>query len=542
MLTRDSSVKKPAVWIVLFFVLLAGIGIFTIRDYGAPYDEIAEMCILKFNIKEYALQLEPENSRSYAYTFNEIRISESVERDHGICGYYLLAPWIKTLNQDMRLFSYVWSLVTWGWFMVGCIAVYGILHSLGVSRPAACAGVLLLYLMPRFFAEGHYNNKDVVVLCMILATLWLGARLLQKPGFARGILFSLLGAMATNTRIVGFFAWGLIGAALLVWVSVSRKWNRKMLLVALVTIISFVLFYLLITPASWNHPPEFFQYLITNARHFSRTGGPILFRGATFPDILHTTPLPWYYLPYWMLVTIPLYTLILAGFAQIRLVWQCITGGLSICKQKRTLLLLVASVIVIVPVGYAVFAGTILYNGWRHFYFVYAGLVILAGYGIHALFTLLQHKRLLRRLLILLLAACFACTSAGIVRNHPYQHVYFNALVPRDAKHYLALDYWNVGFAGAFRTLYEIKKDTEEELRIGCYFNDISIGAFKLPDAINARLTITAQTDAPFLCYNSTYAYLYSVTEPPEGYHVLFSVKSYQNTILVMYEKDKPAR
>ena len=58
--------------------------------------------------------------------------------------------------------------------MLGVAAVYGFCREAKLSRPVSCGGMLLLYLCPRFFAEGHYNSKDMVLLTLFLCTLWLG--------------------------------------------------------------------------------------------------------------------------------------------------------------------------------------------------------------------------------------------------------------------------------------------------------------------------------------------------------------------------------
>lgn len=120
----------------------------------------------------------------------------------------------------------LWHAYTWLWFMLGVAAVYGFCREAKLSRPVSCGGMLLLYLCPRFFAEGHYNSKDMVLLTLFLCTLWLGLRFLKQPGFLRGALFSLAGAMAANTKVVGFFVWGLMGLCAVVLVTAQRRWDR----------------------------------------------------------------------------------------------------------------------------------------------------------------------------------------------------------------------------------------------------------------------------------------------------------------------------
>ncbi len=532
---------KPIVLIFLFFIILSVVGFATIRDYGAPFDEYVEISILKSNIKEYALRISNDAVNGFT-TLGATRISNSIEKDHGIAAYYPLAVVLPALEDNPRQLSYVWSVLTWAWFMVGCISIYAILRAMRSTRIMAALGTLLLYLAPRFFAEGHYNNKDVILLCLVLLTVWLGIRLFQSPGFLKGLLFSFFGAMATNMKIAGVLPWGLIGLALVLAITLRRQWNLKMAGIALITVCSFICFYFLLTPAAWDDPVGFIQYLMTNASHFSRYYGIVIFRGATFWDIGGETPLPWYYIPYYVLVTVPLYTLALTFYGQVKVIRSLFTERLLFFKENRNVFLLVFSLLWIIPMAIAVFLHPLVYNGWRHFYFMYAGIVILAGYGLQSVWDAVRKARMSRVLTPVLIAAlcvCFGGTAIGVAENHPFQYAYLNALQQRDAQYTMELDYWNESDSGAFIRLYNLRKEQPGKLTVGCYFNDITIGAMKLPDKIYHKLEITTNTDDEYLYYNSTYVNVFGVKAPPVGYHVLSKITSYGNTVGVLYEKDQ---
>ena len=530
---HSTLIKKSL--IPLLFILLTLIGVFTIRDYGAPYDEITEMIILGSAVKEYALTLDGEDSTNYYSNMNVQRMRDNIEKDHGICAYYPLVPFFKQMEGNSRFASGIWSLLTWLWFMVGCLSLYGFLREIGLKKWVALSGMLMLYLHPRFFAEGHYNNKDVVLLCLFLLTLFLGARLFSKVTFPRGILFAFAGAMATNTKIVGALPFGLIGIALVVYLFVTKKWEKKIIWVAIITALSYFTFYFFLTPGFWSDPLGFITYLIDNATGFTRFGGTVIFRGAEFYDVAQTTPLPWYYIPFNILVTTPLYTLLLAIIGQLLVIWKAIR---SKWKTSTPYLWMVASITYLLPITFSLIDTPLLYNGWRHFYFVYAGIVIIASIGLDFLVEFAQAKRNLRWLPAVAIVACFTFTSVGLIQNRYYQFAYFNPLIPRDAKHYMDMDYWNVGASGAYQELYALNSD-EEELRVGCYFNDIKIGAFKIPQPVYEKIVPTVNRDEDYLYYGSTYAYIYKAKEPPEGYSVLFPIKSYGNTIGTVYKKNK---
>ena len=198
------------------------------------------------------------------------RISQSIERDHGISAYYAFLPAIAGLSQISNYAVHVgWQCYTFALFMLGVIALYGIARELfHGSRWFGCAAVLLLYLTPRMFAEGHYNNKDVVLLSLVLLTIWLGVRFIQRDRLWDALLFSLAGAFAMNTKIIGGWFWGVFG--ILYIVMYLRRWSvsRQMWRNGLVAIGAFLLFYVLLTPAMWNHPLGFLKYLAGQCRKF----------------------------------------------------------------------------------------------------------------------------------------------------------------------------------------------------------------------------------------------------------------------------------
>ena len=124
-MTAANSGAKTAV--ALFFVLLTMIGLFTVGDYNGSYDELAEMGILASNLKEYALRLQDIGIEwPYWLQSGAEPISKSVERDHGICGYYLYGILLPLFEDNEGLRFTLWSALTWLWFMMGCWSLYAI--------------------------------------------------------------------------------------------------------------------------------------------------------------------------------------------------------------------------------------------------------------------------------------------------------------------------------------------------------------------------------------------------------------------------------
>lgn len=536
---RRSFLRRPKALTALFFGLLTVLGLLVGGGYGLACDEDWEQDILRENMKEYALWLGDDEAVAYYDGLGIRPISQSTEGDHGQSAYYLAALLLPLKASAPHVLLVLWHAYTWLWFMAGCWAVYGFCREMGLGRGVACFCTLLLYLSPRFFAEGHYNNKDMVLLSLFLLTLWLGLRLLKQPTFLRGLLFSLAGAMAANTKIVGLVPWGLVGLAVAVSLTAKRAWSLSKAGVALGTFLSFAAIYAFLTPALWQNPGDYLAYVLGNAAGFSRWPGVVLFQGVVHDHAVN--PLPRRYLPYMMLVTLPLYTLPLAAAGQLKALASCWKARAGALKEGPLLMLPVLTLLWLLPLGYAMAAKPLVYNGWRHFYFVYAPVVLLGGLGLEALRGIVPRKAWLRRGACALLCLCFALTAVGMVQNHPYQYGYYNLLARHTAATRMELDYWVVSAVNAMKLLAASPRNTRLPLVLGALepmsLFGIVHGQKALSPDLQSSLTVTQEEDAPYLFSNATYARIYG-TPPPQGYHVLLTLRSYGNVLSTLYEKD----
>lgn len=447
--------------VCLFMACLLLVGLLTGADYGQPWDEPDEMNILRMNLWEYANALGLDDT---AFTqmatskdaatppslLEELSpISQSIERDHGESAYYPLAGVVMSELSPAEQ-SAIWHAYTWFLFWLGAVALYFVCRHLKLSRGLSCAAVLMLMLSPRFFAEGHYNNKDIVLMAFVLLTLWQSLRLGEKPSVCAGLSFALVGAVAANTKIIGLFVFGLCGIFVLCRLLAAKRLDKKAGWVGVCTLLSFSAFYALLTPALWKAPLDFLRYVLQNAAGFTRWEGYVLFRGMVF-DTAHQ-PLPWYYLPYMMLVTTPLWIWLLFGAGQTMAFAHLLRRGEQIRALRFPLLL--CTLLWLVPLGFALLSHTAVYNGWRHFYFLYGPMLALAAYGLAWVWEHVKTVRWKRYLAVVLLALSMTLSGVNMAMNHPYQYVYYNALAPNvQINPYLERDYWNVSVAGALTEL-----------------------------------------------------------------------------------------
>ena len=100
--------------LIAFIILLLG-GLIVTKDYGLPTDERTEITILGSNLLEYTKRIVGQDNQTYRWikAFYKTHfscdlnpITDSVEKDHGVCAYYLLIPFLSIIaNHSYGAFS-----------------------------------------------------------------------------------------------------------------------------------------------------------------------------------------------------------------------------------------------------------------------------------------------------------------------------------------------------------------------------------------------------------------------------------------------------
>jgi hypothetical protein len=200
-----------------------------------------------------------------------------------------------------------------------------------------------------------------------------------------------------------------------------------------------VLFIHLIWPNMWEDPINNLYYGLRRVSKYHWIGD-ILFRGQWVP----AQSIPFYYLPYWIGITVPILTWV---FAVMGLVILGIKSVFALRKSfhKAYFSDVVVLVLTIGPIMAVIIKESVMYDGWRHMYFVYGGLVYFAVYLSHIAFNSSRKKSLKYSFVLLLSIQSFAMLVV-MIRTHPHQNVHFNRLVKQPSIDRYAADYWGTSF------------------------------------------------------------------------------------------------
>jgi hypothetical protein len=171
-------------------------------------------------------------------------------------------------------------------------------------------------------------------------------------------------------------------------------------------------------------------------------------------EIYEMADVPWWYVPAYLAIKVPLVVLLgaAAGAAwAVRRVWSARSGS---TRQERETLYLVF--FALFPLVCEALAEGPAFTGMRHFLFVLPAFAVLAAVGAEAALAWLGARdRFVSAAATATLAAVLAWPAVTLARLHPYEHLDYNAFVGgiAGAERRYVMDYWANVMPEAVRVL-----------------------------------------------------------------------------------------
>lgn len=498
--------KNSRIITIALFVLMTLIGLIATPDYGMPWDEELEIRTLGSNVREYVSLFKGKDSEPYQSStgipFPDYLLNPDM--DHGQSAYYPLTP---ALFADYgpngpRTLMLIWHGYTFLIFMAAVLGLYFVCKFLMGDWKYGLLGSLFLFLSPRFFAEGHYNSKDMVVMSFVILLIAAGIKLIESRRFSSALIFAFVAAIATNMRVTALFMFGLLGLLYLVDLTVKREWNARNLQVGLTAVFSFLLISYLITPAAWRTPLDYIAYVIRRSSNFADWPGVVYFQG-----YVHR-PVPSSYIPTMIALTTPNLILVLTLLGHISAIADFFRGLIRKTLTRETHYLIICIIFIWTFLLFAIIRQPILYNSWRHLYFLYGPMLILAVAAVR--FLVRRAKGKLKLLVVAAVALQLLVCAILIGISHPFQYVYYNPLAGKDPAQKYEFDYWNVSQTQMLIKLADQVEGDQIYICATDWYSGDGLGkAIKvLPEAYKQRIhlcsctVIGMKTDADYLLVN----------------------------------------
>lgn len=439
---------------IVFFLVVLSVGLSVHGDYGVSFDEPQQRLIGLVNLKYVLERCAP------AWLTDALRPVPSLEgfsdRDYGALFELVSAVVEALLTLDEPSIFRVRHLLTFLVFFVGVIAVHALARRRFADWRLALLPCLFLVLTPRFFAEGFYNSKDIVFMALFAVALNSLIGFVLRPSPRMALVHALASSIAIDVRIVAII---LPGATAVI--SLARAFRREtgwritflslaMYLVATCALVP------LMWPSLWSDPIAEFGSALQSAAHF-RWDFQTLYRGA----FVRADQLPWHYIPLWITITTPVLYLGLFLVGALAILWRSARLGVRAWSNEHELQDLILLIMFVASVAMVIALGSVVYDGWRHLYFIYPSFLLVAVRGFSVFLKTGPWQRARQSVLVAASVATLMATMVWMWRVHPFQNVYFNLLAGDDLRSNFELDYWGLANKTALeRILEEDRRET----------------------------------------------------------------------------------
>ena len=434
--------------------LLAGLGL--AGDYGLGVNELYQRDTVRATL-DYILGqaevVEPivSNDRFYGVSF-ELPLLLA-ERALGLDGYYY-AHWFRLT-------------VTHLFFLAGGFFCYLLAWRLFNNRLIALFALLLFLLHPRIYAHSFINSKDLPFLSMFVIALYLLERAFRKDTLGAFLLLGMAVGIATNLRIMGLMLLLAVIGMRALDVVLTEGWRerQRILVTGGLFAVAAGLTWYGIAPNAWSDPlGQLAGGLDLTTNHPAIKA--VLFQG----EVFRSDELPARYGLTWFVITTPAAVLLLGvvGMAA-ALAKGLVRRGAALVNGRLRFWLLLTGCFGL-PLLAVALAGSNIFSGWRHLYFIYAPFVLLAAGGLGWLVRScpLQAGRW-RAGVYGFLGLGMGLTLLQMAQLHPLQHIYFNFLVDRTTPNQLRgryeMDYRRL--APEAGLAYLLERHPEETLAAG---------------------------------------------------------------------------
>ena len=488
----------------VFFLLFFIVGFNVYKDYGISIDE-DNTRINGFVGLKYLFEIFNYDYKSSLNLFPDI--NEFPEKGIGYV-FDVPAALLEYIlgTSDPRSFFLLRHLLNFTYFFIGVIFFFLLLKNRFKSTNLALLGTLFLIISPRIFANAFYNNKDIIFLSLFIIASYYSVKTLQNLTYVDSILASIFIGLATGMRILGVFLALLLLFFLIIKYLRNEKRKKIILKIFLSLLIlipgSIILFY----PFLWSNPLSNFLFIFERLSNFE-WGGYNFYLG----NYIKAQNVPWHYSIVWIYATTPLLYLIFFTFGFVLIIKRIFFRLINIEEQKKyndlwrgdkEMCDLFFFSIVFFPILLIILINSTLYSGWRHLYFVYPYIIIIAIYGLNY-FNNKFFKKIYSKLYILILVS-FIINISWMYKNHPNQNLYFNYFFKNSFDNLFDLDYWGLSIN---QNLNFINKNYDGKYKISSIGNmDLELNKKFLEKKDRNRVTIVDKIeDANFIIVNKYY-------------------------------------
>jgi hypothetical protein len=429
----------------LFFIAYLFLGLAVFRDYGFSCDEAIERELgwrTYLYLSEGNFSLFSAQNVYYGPLFQTALYG--LERLIGL--------------HDTRDIYFMRHLATFLLFYAAVFTFYRLCARHFGSWKIGLLGAFFLVLSPRIFAHSFYNPKDLPFLSLFIIAVYTMLVALERRSLSRMIVAGVVSAALISVRVGGI----LVPVIMLLFLAGGpmrmKEGVRPVAPALLVYTVSVVFFTWIFWPALREDPLTRFMEALKFFSDYPLHPYRSLFQGE------FTKPLspPSHYLPLWIAITIPLSYLALFIVGVMRVFWQAWREKRQDVRRDHCAFL----IWFFAPLLTVIVLGSNVYDDWRQLYFIYPALLFFSLNGLLFLMDGVSRfpavgQRTAQAAIIVALLWDMVSVVQFMVKNHPFQNVYFNNLIGgiQGARYKFELDYYGLSHRKALEMILASDRD-----------------------------------------------------------------------------------
>lgn len=413
--------KRIAPHLVIFTLALFYLAfcLFTYKDYGITADEELNYANGR-KILEYFKT--PTTIKSVSSTINNPKNTPLLDTHNRLYPAFTSIFNSKGYYEWYHLINLVFAL------SIFCALYYLIYFKYKKVSYAVCS-VLALFLLPRFMGHIPANPKDVPFAIFYFLSI---IAIYKFPGNKTAFMLLILGILfgiTQSMRTVGFTLYPIY--------ILYTLYNKKPLKDTFLDLLLVFLVAGFINASTWAFVgANYFRNtieLFRNASDFAPWTNTMLFQG----EFLSKYERPQSYLLIWFLFTTPIYVLI--------------SSLLSFVYLKKSKLLFLTWVTILINIFLYFAVKPVIYNGLRHFLYLLP-LILLTS--LISVFETLNNKvvgKHLKAMIVMFVLVNLSAVAYSMIRLHPYEYIYFNEIAGglNGAAGKYEMDYWGASYKEA---------------------------------------------------------------------------------------------
>ena len=420
---------KIDIKILILAAIIIIIGIVITPDYGISWDEPDNATYGQQALHTYLTFDPPEEWHSNLESKGPFYMAFSV----GFSS--VLSRVIPNWSEIEGLhFSYYVS------FPLAVIAFYTLAKKIG-GQSGALAASFLFATQPLLFGHAFINPKDIPFMSFFLITMSFGTTSIEhiqsEQSFSKSrwlivIATGITLGLTTSLRVIGAFAF------LLLFMWGFYRCGRKFLLPSITIMGVASLTVYASWPYLWAHPIRNLIESLIITLNFP-WDNLVLYRGLVYP----VDELPWHFLPFITLIQLTEPLLLLGTIGGLLM----ITSLLKKRVAGASAIFIIYFLWIAIPYGFALTTGSRVYDNSRQFLFALPPIALFTAPAFRKFFDLVKKQWLQAAFVVLMIFPGLF----GIFRLHPYEYIYYNALVGgvRGAYRTYELDYWGTSYRDA---------------------------------------------------------------------------------------------